>query len=93
MECYSKKIDELIDELFKERLNDGQLDDAALTLADLATIKKSFSTTLRSMMHSRIEYPKLEEGGDKAKSKAKTSKILPSPSSGKSASENAPAGT
>lgn len=76
-----KKIDELIDELFKERLNDGQLDDAALTLADLATIKKSFSATLRSMMHSRIEYPKLEEGGDKAKLKSKTRK-LSSPGSG-----------
>ena len=75
-----KKIDELIDELFKERLNDGQLDDAALTLADLATIKKSFSATLRSMMHSRIEYPKLEEGGDKPKSKSKTRKLVsPSP--------------
>ena len=76
-----KKIDELIDELFKERLNDGQLDDAALTLADLATIKKSFSTTLRSMMHSRIEYPKLEEGGDKPKPKSKTRKLT-SPGSG-----------
>ncbi|MEM9018524.1 MAG: HDIG domain-containing metalloprotein, partial [Verrucomicrobiota bacterium] len=46
-----KKIDELIDEIFKDRLNDHQLDDAALTLSDLATIKKSFSETLRSMMH------------------------------------------
>jgi putative nucleotidyltransferase with HDIG domain len=80
-----KKIDELIDELFKERLNDGQLDDAALTLADLATIKNSFSATLRSMMHSRIEYPKLEEGGDKPKSKTKTRKLV-SPSTGGSGS-------
>jgi putative nucleotidyltransferase with HDIG domain len=80
-----KKIDELIDELFKERLNDGQLDDAALTLADLATIKNSFSTTLRSMMHSRIEYPKLEEGADKPKSKTKTRKLV-SPSTGGSGS-------
>ena len=76
-----KKIDGLIDELFKERLNDGQLDDATLTLADLATIKKSFSTTLRSMMHSRIEYPKLEEGGERPKPKSKTRK-LSSPGSG-----------
>ncbi len=64
-----KKIDELIDEIFKERLNDGQLDAAALTLSDLATIKKSFTTTLRSMMHTRIEYPKLDDGGDKSKAK------------------------
>jgi len=80
-----KKIDELIDELFKERLNDGQLDDAALTLADLATIKKSFSATLRSMMHSRIEYPKLEEGGDKSKPRTKTRKLV-SPTPGASVS-------
>jgi putative nucleotidyltransferase with HDIG domain len=31
-----KKIDELIDDIFKDRLNDGQLDDAALTLGDPA---------------------------------------------------------
>jgi len=80
-----KKIDELIDELFKERLNDGQLDDAALTLADLATIKNSFSATLRSMMHSRIEYPKLEEGGDKSKPRTKTRKLV-SPTPGASVS-------
>lgn len=71
-----KKIDELIDEIFKDRLNDGQLDDAALTLADLAMIKNSFSTTLRSMMHSRIEYPKIEEATEKPKPKAKTRKII-----------------
>lgn len=64
-----KKIDELIDSIFRDRLNDGQLDDAALTLEDLATIKRSFSTTLRSMMHTRIEYPKIEEGADKPKTK------------------------
>lgn len=62
-----KKIDELIDEIFKERLDDGQLDDSMLTLVDLATIKNSFATTLRSMMHTRIEYPKLEEGGSKTR--------------------------
>ncbi len=76
-----KKIEELIDDIFKDRLTDGQLDDAALTLADLATIKNSFSTTLRSMMHSRIEYPKLEEGAEKPKSKSKTRKLV-APGSG-----------
>lgn len=89
-----KKIDELIDDIFKERLNDGQLDDAALTLADLATIKNSFNTTLRSMMHTRIEYPKLEEGpgggSEKPKTKTKKLKAAPSPgSNGKSTTENA----
>ncbi len=70
-----KKIDELIDSIFKDRLNDGQLDYAALTLNDLALIKSSFAKSLRSMMHTRIEYPKIEEGAEKAKSrKPKTRK-------------------
>ncbi len=64
-----KKIDELIDNIFRDRLNDGQLDNATLTLADLAKIKKSFAATLRSMMHTRIEYPKIEEGADKPRQK------------------------
>jgi len=64
-----KKINELIDNIFRDRLNDGQLDNATLTLADLAAIKKSFSATLRSMMHTRIEYPKIEEGADKPRQK------------------------
>lgn len=94
-----KKIDELIDDIFKERLNDGQLDAAALTLSDLATIKKSFTTTLRSMMHTRIEYPKLEDGGDKTKSaKPKTRKLVPPATPGsapgeKGPTENAPSGS
>lgn len=84
-----KKIDELIDDIFKERLNDGQLDDATLTLADLATIKASFAATLRSMMHSRIEYPKLEEGGEKPKPRAKTYRAEPKPE-GKGNAEGTP---
>ena len=64
-----KKIDELIDNIFRDRLNDGQLDNATLTLADLAKIKKSFAATVRSMMHTRIEYPKIEEGADKPRQK------------------------
>ncbi|MEM9280751.1 MAG: HDIG domain-containing metalloprotein [Verrucomicrobiota bacterium] len=64
-----KKIDELIDDIFRDRLNDGQLDNAALTLADLACIKESFSKTLRSMMHTRIEYPKIEEEDSSDKSR------------------------
>lgn len=70
-----KKIDELIDDIFRDRLNDGQLDMAALTLSDLAEIKDSFAKTLRSMMHTRIEYPKIEEGAEKPKTKAKTKKL------------------
>ncbi len=71
-----KKIEELIEEIVKDRLNDHQLDHTALTLADLATIKDSFSTTLRSMMHTRMAYPKVEELSDKTRKRKSDTKKL-----------------
>lgn len=71
-----QKIEQLIEDIFQSRLSDGQLDRASLTLRDLATIKESFATSLRSMMHARISYPKLpEEGAKKEKKGSKTQKL------------------
>jgi hypothetical protein len=50
-----------VDDLVRQKIQDGQLNDCPLTLKDLAIVKESFATTLRSMLHSRIDYPKDEE--------------------------------
>ncbi len=55
-----QKIEQLIEELTRSRLREGQFDECPLTLQDLATIKASFYSTLRSMLHNRISYPKAE---------------------------------
>ncbi len=52
------KIQQVIDELANARIREKQLDDSDLTLTEIKTIKESFFSTLSSMMHSRIEYPK-----------------------------------
>ncbi len=52
------KIRALVDDIVRARINDGQLDDCPLTLREVAIVKDSFSNTLRSMLHSRIDYPK-----------------------------------
>lgn len=76
-----QKIEQLIDELTRSRLREGQFDECPLTLQDLATIKASFYSTLRSMLHNRISYPKtegaieLDASGDGKPKKAKTKKI------------------
>ncbi|MCB1062679.1 MAG: HDIG domain-containing protein [Verrucomicrobiae bacterium] len=57
-----QKIEQLIEELTRGRLREGQFDECPLTLQDLSTIKASFYSTLRSMMHNRISYPKAEGG-------------------------------
>jgi cyclic-di-AMP phosphodiesterase PgpH len=62
------KIRALVEDLIRAKINDGQLDDCPLTIKELAAVKESFSSTLRSMMHSRIDYPKDDErpsGGTK----------------------------
>jgi hypothetical protein len=50
-------LGELIDQIFKSRLEDGQLDEAPLTLAELSQIKSSFTFTLLNMLHARVAYP------------------------------------
>lgn len=55
------KIRAMVDELVRAKINDGQLDNCPLTLRELAIVKDSFSGTLRSMLHSRIDYPKGED--------------------------------
>jgi putative nucleotidyltransferase with HDIG domain len=55
------RIHAMVEELVRQKIHDGQLDDCPLTLREIAMIKQSFASTLRSMLHSRIDYPKDEE--------------------------------
>ena len=61
------KIRALVEDLVRAKINDGQLDACPLTLRELAIVKESFSTTLRSMLHSRIDYPKEDDRPTAAK--------------------------
>jgi putative nucleotidyltransferase with HDIG domain len=55
------KIRALVDELVSTKIQDGQLDLCPLTMGELALVKESFTNTLRSMLHSRIDYQKPAE--------------------------------
>jgi putative nucleotidyltransferase with HDIG domain len=52
------RIRALVDEIIYKRIRDGQLDACGLTMSELTTVREVFSSTLRSMLHARIEYPK-----------------------------------
>ncbi len=49
-------LGELIDQIFRERIEDGQLDEAPITFEEMSKIKSSFTFTLLNMLHSRIGY-------------------------------------
>ncbi|MEW8956084.1 HD family phosphohydrolase [Clostridium sp.] len=51
------KIEEMVNNIIKDKLNDGQLDHCDLTLKDLDRIRKAFLNTLNGIYHRRIEYP------------------------------------
>ncbi len=54
-----EKMEQLIRKLVQEKLNDGQLNDSALTFNDLDKICASFVTVLTGVFHERIEYPEI----------------------------------
>ncbi len=54
-------VEKVVDKIFQHALENGQLDDSGLTLADLKEIRKSFVETLQGIYHPRIAYPEREE--------------------------------
>lgn len=55
-------IRNMIEGIFKGRILDGHLQDSGLTLGEIAKMKTAFFTTLRTMNHNRIAYPKPQAG-------------------------------
>ena len=51
------KIEAQVRKMIKERLEDGQLDECALTFKDLDLIATAFTRILSGVFHTRIEYP------------------------------------
>jgi len=55
------RLKSLIDLIFKERIEDGQLDDTGLTFRDLRQIKDTFLQMLLGIYHVRVKYPDQDE--------------------------------
>ncbi len=53
-----KKMQGLIREIFKQKVDDGQLEKSSLTFGDLEKIREVFESGLRGLAGHRIEYPR-----------------------------------
>ena len=67
-------VEELLENIFQDRLEDGQLDECPLTLEEVAKIKSSLIKTTLNMLHSRIEYPEDENEKSHSTRREKNSK-------------------
>ena len=62
-----QSIDELIDNIFEDKIADDQLSECPLTFEEIKKIRNSFSFALLNTLHSRIEYPDKEKAKTDAK--------------------------
>jgi len=53
----AETIDRIVDEVYGERVAEGQLDESDLTLKNIRALTESFKATLRAVYHPRVEYP------------------------------------
>jgi membrane-associated HD superfamily phosphohydrolase len=54
------RLEELVEQVIRDKIEDGQLREAPLTLAELEKIKKAFVATLHAMKHGRpLSFPKI----------------------------------
>ncbi|WP_368652112.1 HD family phosphohydrolase [Ornithinibacillus sp. 4-3] len=56
-----EKIEEIVASIIQDRMIDGQLDEAPITLMDLKNIRIAICESLKGIFHSRIQYPSKEE--------------------------------
>jgi putative nucleotidyltransferase with HDIG domain len=57
-----KKIEDAIDHIVRTKLNQGQLDDAPITLQRIHEVKAEFVRSIAGMYHNRIDYPESSGG-------------------------------
>lgn len=59
-----EKIETLVKNIIKDKLNDDQFSESNLTLKELKIIEETLCETLHGIFHNRIEYPEMEEKGE-----------------------------
>ena len=84
----AQKIHKLVNDIVMGRVTEGQLDDSDLTMGEIKKLITSFASTLRSMMHTRIDYPKDDEPKTSVKPLTDSQRMdIPRPNSGSRSSK------
>lgn len=64
-------IEKLVDKIIDTKINDHQLEDAALTLQEISYIRMRLKKLLRTLYHVRVEYPDAEKPAEKPEEEEK----------------------
>lgn len=63
-----QNVEELVDRIFAANIEDGQLNNCPITIAEVSKVRESFIFTLLNSLHTRIAYPG-QKSADKASKK------------------------
>ncbi|HHU50749.1 MAG TPA: HDIG domain-containing protein [Firmicutes bacterium] len=63
----SARLEAMVSQVIKERLESGELDEANLTLRDLDKIRTSFLKVLGGIFHHRVQYPEIVKETERKK--------------------------
>ncbi len=69
-----EELEAIIDQIFQQRIKEGQLDACPITMAELHVVRQSYIGLLRGAYHPRVQYPTVEP-----KAMTLASPALPSP--------------
>lgn len=83
-------VEELVDNIFNDRIEDGQLDESPITLREIRIVRDSFCFTLLNMLHSRLEYPKKQAAGARGVTRAPQGEGTAAEPAKKAAAETSP---
>ena len=53
----NEQIETIVEQIFTERISEGQLDECDLSMNQLRKVADSFKSSLQAVHHPRIEYP------------------------------------
>ena len=59
-EYSTEAFDSFVEGMVASKMKDGQLDESALSISELITVKSALKNYLRQIYHERVEYPKLK---------------------------------
>jgi hypothetical protein len=78
----AERFRELVERIVRQRLDQGQLRDAPITLAQLEKVKEQFVRVLLGMYHGRIDYPTAPTAAAPAAPAAPLVNVPPGPAPG-----------
>jgi putative nucleotidyltransferase with HDIG domain len=53
----SERIRKIVDDTFRERIDEGEFDECPISLRDLGIAREAYVSTLTAVFHPRVEYP------------------------------------